>query len=142
MLGELDADPVDAIVVAGDVVSGPHNAEVLELLNNRHQPVHWVRGNCESNPLKADLSDADGSTTIDRAIWTAAALGEGWRNELRSWPISLGLDGVRFCHGTPRDEYEIITRATPDGGPGEALSGVAESLVVGAPARSDRRCLC
>jgi putative phosphoesterase len=131
VLDELDAEPIDAIVVAGDVVSGPQNAEVLELLSNRRQPVHLVRGNCESNALAADLSEADARTTTDSAIWTAAALGERWRNELRSWPISLCLDGVRFCHGTPRDEYEIITRATPDGILAEAFSGVAESLVVG-----------
>jgi putative phosphoesterase len=131
VLDGLDADPVDAIVIAGDVVSGPLNVEVLELLSNRSEPVHWVRGNCESDALEAELSGADASSTQDSAIWTAASLDERWRDELRSWPISLCLDDVRFCHGTPRDEYEIITRSTPDETLAEALSGITESLVVG-----------
>jgi putative phosphoesterase len=131
VLDELDSDPVDAIVAAGDLVSGPLNAEVLDLLSSRSEPVHWVRGNGESDALEADPGRTDASSTQDSAIWTAASLDERRRDELRSWPISLCLDDVRFCHGTPRDEHEIITRATPDEILAEALSEVTESLVVG-----------
>ena len=41
-------DPVDAIVVAGDVVGGPLPREALERLNTRRaEGVHWIRGNSE-----------------------------------------------------------------------------------------------
>jgi len=36
-----------------------------------------------------------------------------------------------FCHGSPRRDDEILTRATPDEVLVEALTGVAEPLVVG-----------
>ncbi len=47
VLDELDREPVDAIVVAGDVVGGPLVRETLELLAARREPTRWVRGNCE-----------------------------------------------------------------------------------------------
>ena len=46
-LAEIDRGPVDAIVVAGDVVGGPLPRECLELLSARPERVHWIRGNSE-----------------------------------------------------------------------------------------------
>ena len=54
-----------------------------------------------------------------------------WRDELARWPISLVLDGVCFCHGSPRRDDEILTRLTPDDVLLDAVSGVAEPLIVG-----------
>jgi hypothetical protein len=65
------------------------------------------------------------------AGWSAAALDQDWRDALASWPISLALDGVRFCHGSPRDEDEILTTATPDPVFASVLADVAEPLVIG-----------
>ena len=48
-----------------------------------------------------------------------------------AWPISLVLDGVCFCHGSPRRDDEILTRLTPDSAVAEALAGTPERLVVG-----------
>jgi predicted phosphodiesterase len=86
VLGELDRDPVDAVVVAGDVVGGPLPLEAL-----------------------------DG----------------GWRDTLASWPIRHELDGVCFCHGSPRCDDEILTRVTPVTALLDALAGVDAALVVG-----------
>jgi predicted phosphodiesterase len=36
-----------------------------------------------------------------------------------------------FCHGSPRRDDEVLTRATPDDALTEALTGVTERLVVG-----------
>ena len=47
VLGEMDREPIDAIVVPGDVVGGPMVAEVLELIDGRREPAHWVSGNGE-----------------------------------------------------------------------------------------------
>jgi predicted phosphodiesterase len=87
VLAELDREPVDAIVVAGDVAAGPMVREALEL---------------------------------------SAA-----RAELASWPISLVLDGVCFCHGSPRRDDENLTLVTPVETIAEALSDTTERLVVG-----------
>ena len=47
VLAEIDDDPVDAIVVAGDAVGGPLVAETLTALEERPEPVYWIAGNCE-----------------------------------------------------------------------------------------------
>jgi putative phosphoesterase len=132
VLAEIDRDPVDAIVVAGDVVGGALVRETLELLDARMEPTHWVRGNSEREAVAA----YDGAALSDdpagrAAAWSAKALDRRWRDELASWPISLALDGVRFCHGSPRRDDEFLTRATPDEVLLEALGGVPERLVVG-----------
>ena len=132
VLAEIDRDPVDAIVVAGDVVGGPLVRETLELLAARREPTRWVRGNCE----REAVAIYDGAPVSDdpagrAAAWSAKALDGRWRDELAAWPISLILDDVCFCHGSPGRDDEIITRITPDPVLRESLTGVAESLVVG-----------
>jgi putative phosphoesterase len=132
VLAEIDQDPVDAIVVAGDVVGGPLVRETLELLAARREPMRWIRGNCE----REAVAIYDGAPVSDdppgrAAAWSAQALDGRWRDELAAWPISLGLDNVCFCHGSPRRDDEIITRLTPDAVLAEALTDVAEPLVVG-----------
>jgi predicted phosphodiesterase len=132
VLAELDREPVDAIVVAGDVVAGALVREALELLATRPEPVHWISGNAEREAVAA----WDGAATADdepgrAAAWSAKALDRPWRDEIASWPIALALDGVRFCHGSPRRDDELLTRATPDAVLRDVLGGVAEPLVVG-----------
>lgn len=132
VLAEIDHDPVDAIVVAGDVVGGPLVRETLELLDARQEPTHWVRGNSEREAVAA----YDGAALADdpagrAAAWSARALDRRWRDELASWPLSVALGGVRFCHGSPRRDDEILTRGTPDEVLVDALAGVPERLVVG-----------
>jgi len=132
ILAELDREPVDAIVVGGDVANGPLVREALELLAARPEPVHWVSGNAEREAVAA----YDGATSSDHptgrsAQWSARALDDRWRAEVGTWPISLVLDGVRFCHGSPRRDDETLTRVTPANVLAEALSGTSERLVVG-----------
>jgi putative phosphoesterase len=132
VLDELDREPVDAIVVAGDVVGGPLVRETLELLAARREPTRWVRGNCEREAVAVyDGAPVSADPAGRAAAWSAQALDSRWRDELAAWPISLGLDDVRFCHGSPRRDDEILTRATPDDVLTEALADVAEPLIVG-----------
>lgn len=132
VLGELDHEPVDAIVVAGDIVGGPQVREVLERLEQRPEPVHWIRGNAELEAVAA----YDGEPMTDdepgrAAAWSAAALDQRWRDELASWPIALALDQALFCHGSPRRDDEILTRATPVQTLRRAVASVDRTLVVG-----------
>lgn len=41
-----------------------------------------------------------------------------------------GLGDILFCHGSPRSDEEILTEASPDICVGEALTGVAQRVVV------------
>jgi putative phosphoesterase len=132
VLGELDQDPVDAIVVAGDVVGGPLSRETLALLAARREPTRWIRGNSEREAVAV----YDGAPVSDdpagrAAAWSAKALDGRWRDEVAAWPISLALDDVCFCHGSPGRDDEIITRITPDAVLLAALAGAGKPLVVG-----------
>lgn len=129
VLGALDAESPDAIVVAGDITGGPLVAECLAALRARPEPLHWVKGNGERDTVAAFDGAAADVAAMER--WSAAALTPDDRDALDSWPIALSLDGVRFCHGSPRSEDEVLTRATPEPVLRDALSGVREGLVVG-----------
>lgn len=132
VLRELDTDPHDRTVVAGDIVAGPLVRQPLELLASRTEPVHWLRGNCEREAVAAFDGVAQGDDQAGRAAgWSARALDRRWRDELESWPVALSLDSVLFCHGSPISDEELITRLTPDEVLLELLAGVSERLVVG-----------
>jgi predicted phosphodiesterase len=129
VLAEVDAD---AIVVAGDVVGGPQPREALEALAARPEPVHWIAGNAERETLAVLGGAAPAEGPPGRAArWSADALDAAWAAQLARWPIRLALDGTCFCHGSPRRDDEILTRATPREALREALADVPEPLVVG-----------
>jgi putative phosphoesterase len=132
VLDELDGERVDRVVSAGDVVGGPYSREALDLLAARAVHVLWISGNAEREAVavwdgKPPADDPAGRA----AAWTAGSLDRGWRDQLASWPITDALDGVRYCHGSPRRDDEILTRATPDAVVRDALGEVREALVVG-----------
>jgi putative phosphoesterase len=132
VLADVDRDPVDAIVVAGDVVGGPLVRETLELLAARRESTRWVRGNCEREAVAIfDGAPVSEDPAGRAAAWSAKALDATWRDELAAWPVSLVLDDVCFCHGSPGRDDEVITRITPDLVLLESLSGAAQGLVVG-----------
>lgn len=132
VLAELDSEQVDALVVAGDVVGGPYPRQVLDLLAGRRESVVWIRGNCEREAVAAwDGAPVPEDEAGRAAAWSAQALDRQWRDRLDSWPIAATLDGVRYCHGSPRRDDEMLTRATPDAVLRDALDGVEETLVVG-----------
>jgi putative phosphoesterase len=113
VLAEVAALDVDAIVAGGDTVAGPFPAESLELLMRREAA--FVRGNADREP-----SD-----------WVAARLDPLARDFLAGLPTTVTLDGVLYCHGSPRSDEEILTRVSPDDRLRAALDGVAERVVVG-----------
>ena len=96
------ADP-DVVVVGGDVVPGRFAAEALARLRALEVDVRWVRGNGER---------------------------ESGDPELGAWPLTVELDGILFCHATPRDDEEILTRVSSPERWREALAGVDRPLVV------------
>jgi putative phosphoesterase len=132
VLAELDGEPVDAIVVAGDVVGGPYPREALELLAARPEKLLCIAGNSEREAVAAWDGEPPAEDEAGRAAaWTAGRLDREWRDELSSWPIAAALDGVLYCHGSPRRDDEVLTRATADEVLAEALAGVGEAAVVG-----------
>ena len=103
VLAEVDAAGADRIVCGGDVVAGPWEQECLDVLHARDAV--FVRGNAERE-----------------------AAAPAWLREL---PHVVSVDGVLYCHGSPRRDDEILTRVSPDDRFREALAGVEECVVVG-----------
>ena len=135
VLREVDAEDVDAIVVGGDVLWGPLQAECLALL--RERDARFLSGNCEDDVLAA---------VNDSSRWCREQLSEEELAFVAGWPFSLeleldGLGQVVFCHASPRSKVENLTRLTPARDLGAALADVDADLVVHGHThvQSDRR---
>jgi putative phosphoesterase len=118
VLADVASLEVDRIVCGGDLVLGPFPRECLERLVDLNAV--FVRGNTDRLP-----ADAAGTE------WVAERLDPLSLEFLRELPESISLGGVRYCHGSPRSDEEILTRVSPDERIRAALAGVEERLVVG-----------
>ncbi|MGZ4348964.1 MAG: metallophosphoesterase family protein [Solirubrobacteraceae bacterium] len=125
------ADP-DAVVVGGDAVPGAFCAAVLDRLDGLEVPVHWVRGNGEREVAAAvdGSPPAEGDNAAQMAAFTAAELGPERARPLGEMPLTVTVDGVLFCHASPRSDDELLTRISSPQRWVEALGGVAAKLVV------------
>jgi putative phosphoesterase len=129
VLEELQRDPVDAIVLGGDVVAGEPPAETLERLRALDGDVRWVRGNTDREVAEPE------SAEWPVARWSGERLDAEQRAFLAGLPerqeLSLaGLGSVLFCHATPRSDEEIVTPLTPDERLAGIVSGVTADVVV------------
>jgi putative phosphoesterase len=135
------ADPAfaraQAVVVGGDVASGPMPAEVLDRLTALQLPVRWVRGNADREVVDFfDRGDTDAGAhppddpAARSDAFTAGHITVAHRDLLASFEEVVRLDGVLYCHGSPRSDEEIITALTPPERLEPMLEGVDEALVV------------
>ncbi|MGH3073262.1 MAG: metallophosphoesterase family protein [Gaiellaceae bacterium] len=120
VLAEVASLDVDAIVCGGDVVAGPFPQECLDRL--RAAEARFLHGNADRYSARAPEGTWE---------WLSAQLDEGAHDFLRTLPLSISLDGVLYCHGSPRDDDEILTKVSPDARFRAALEGVEEQVVVG-----------
>jgi predicted phosphodiesterase len=136
VLADPRAGGAEAIVVGGDVVPGVFASECLSLLRGHELPVHWVRGNGEREVAEAAANGIDPESVAPDALAeltaavTAAALGAELSSWLGTLPTTVALDGVLYCHATPRRDDEMLTRISPAERWSEALGGVEHALVV------------
>jgi putative phosphoesterase len=134
------ADPAfaraDVVVIGGDVAAGPLPAEVLDRLAQLERPIRWVRGNADREVVASfDRGDTDASVYADDpaarvTAYTAGRITRAHRDLLASFEDVVSLEGALFCHGSPRDDNEIITAFTPAERLAPMLEGVDEALVV------------
>ena len=132
------ADP-DAVVIGGDVVPGAFAGAVLDRLDALSAAaggaVHWVRGNGEREVAAAAEGGSAGAApdagddAARMAAFSAAELGAR-AAPLGDLPQTVTVDGVLFCHATPRSDEEMVTRISVTERWAEVLSGVKDGLVV------------
>ncbi len=120
VLAELASLDVETVVCGGDVFAGPFPQECLDLLVGLDAV--FVRGNADGESPRAPAGLWE---------WIAAQLDAASLERVANWPHPVSLDGVLYCHGSPRDLDEILTKVSPDERFRTALAAVEERLVVG-----------
>jgi predicted phosphodiesterase len=123
------ADP-DVVVIGGDVVPGPFARATLDRLAPLR--AQWLRGNGEREvaeaidgpePAPDDLARVTAKLTLDE-------IGPDAARPLGDLPLALEIDGVLFCHATPRKDDEMVTRISTPERWAEVLSTTTAPLVV------------
>lgn len=122
----------ELIVLTGDIAAGPLPVETLDRLVGLGDRVLWVRGNSDRELV--DLAGG-GRTTIPDPIatWAAAHLRPDQVSLLADLPHPLirrleGFGDVLFCHGSPRDDDEVVLVDTRMARWKEALSTLDKSV--------------
>jgi putative phosphoesterase len=123
VLGEVEREGVDAIVVGGDIASGPPQPrEVVELV--RSLPVaRCIRGNAD-RLRDPQYGDDEG------LAWLLERLDDDQVDWLASLPFSAVLDDTLYVHATPQDDETVITELTTDERLAELLAGVERQRIV------------
>ena len=134
VLADVEEIGVDLIVVGGDVAIGPMPRQTIEALHELNDRCRFVRGNGD----RALVDAHDGATGIvdtpDDALMVEQ-LRPDHREFLATFEEAVvidvgGLGSIRFCHGSPRSDEEIITALTSEERLSHVLAGVDERLIV------------
>jgi putative phosphoesterase len=126
VLAEVEREAPDLIVFCGDLTWGPLPEETLGLVRGLH--ARFVRGNADRSLLSLD-------ETSERRRFLAERHDDAALEFVRRFDEAVvvdvdGLGPVRFCHGSPRSDEELVTEATPVQRIREFRAGVGEPVVV------------
>jgi len=113
VLRELEGEHVDEVVFGGDLTWGPQPHETLGLVRSV-EGARFVRGNADRDPDD----------------WERSCLSDEEIAFLQGQPPTVEVDGILFCHATPRSDDEVVTPATSDERLAEILVGVEQRVVV------------
>lgn len=140
VLADIDRQSLDAILVGGDLASGPMPRETLDLLMQLGERARFIRGNSDREVVAQydgrQPATGDGENSFAPVLaWTAERISRKQRDFLASLPELAvlevdGLGDVLFCHGSPRSDEEIITSATSESRLQVMLAGVRQNVVV------------
>jgi predicted phosphodiesterase len=120
VLADIECEGVDGIVVGGDVLPGPIVTPTLDRLRHLTVPAGFIRGNGERETLAMRAGhDSGGVPERYRGMvrWVAEQMTDDDECWLSAWPVTTtmaieGLGDVLFCHATPRNDVELVTRLT------------------------------
>jgi putative phosphoesterase len=117
VLAEVDREGVDAIVIGGDIASGPPQpGEVVELVRSLPN-AHCIRGNAD-RLFDEEFAGDEG------LAWLLERLDDEQARWLASLPFSVTLDDTLYVHATPLDDTTIVTELTTD----EKLAGLLRDV--------------
>jgi len=134
VLDELERVQPDVVVFGGDLTWGPLPAETLTLVRPLAETALFVRGNADRALVEYATGTASEEPS-ERARWILARHDADALQLLRRFVEQTtvdvaGLGPVRFCHGSPRGDTELVTFATPEARVRAFMHGVDERIVV------------
>jgi putative phosphoesterase len=132
VLAEVEAE---LIVVGGDFAAGPWPSETIERLRELGDRVRFIRGNADRELTEPPRPAVAGGPPAAVMEWVRDRLSDDQVQFLATLPLTEtievdSLGAVLFCHGTPRDDDEILTRISPEERWREAIAGVGADVVV------------
>ncbi|HEY1485703.1 MAG TPA: metallophosphoesterase family protein [Micromonosporaceae bacterium] len=138
VLAELASEPVDALILNGDITWGSFPAQTVDLIRaaqDRFEHTVLIRGNGDRALL--ELADGAREPRRPREVWMLAAHRRSDVELLHTVMFQVeveiaGLGVIRACHGSPRADIETITQRTAIERLAEATAGVdADVLLTG-----------
>jgi predicted phosphodiesterase len=132
VLAEPEVAGADAVVLLGDLASGPLPVQTLDLLTGLGDRAIWIAGNGERELLEL-AGDADAEAPDEISRWAARQLRPDQLDLIAALPrtatVSVdGLGEVLCCHATPRDDAEVALVDSPIPRWQDVLAGVAETV--------------
>jgi putative phosphoesterase len=133
VLADIDAADVDLVVSCGDLTWGSHPDQTIALMRGLGARALFIRGNGERAVL--EISGGRRTAGSPREAWVPARHSGSSLEFVAAIPFSVvieitGLGPVRFCHGSPRSDTELVTPATPGERFAELCAGVDEQVLV------------
>ncbi|QMU77879.1 metallophosphoesterase family protein [Streptacidiphilus sp. PB12-B1b] len=133
VLAEPELRSADLVVLCGDLTWGPEPQRVHELIAGLGGRAACVRGNADRYAV--EVATGAREPIGPREAWIPARHSPEALEFLARVPFSLvaevdGLGPVRFCHGSPRSDHELVTFGTPESRFAELASGIEESTLV------------
>jgi putative phosphoesterase len=130
VLAEPDVRSAERIVLTGDIAAGPQPVETLDLLVSLGERVVWVRGNADRELVTVARGGRSEHAVSD---WAGGQLRPEQVELLDALPhpVTLevtGLGPVLFCHGTPRDDDEVVLVDSAMDRWAEVFSGLDEAV--------------
>ena len=110
VLAEPDVRSADLVVVTGDHAAGPMPVETLDAVAALGERCVLVRGNADRELVEVARG---GSSEHPESVWAGAQLRPDQVGLLAGLPhpLTLTVDGfgpVVFCHGSPRDDVDVV----------------------------------
>ena len=133
VLAEPDVQAATTVLIAGDVVPGPHTAEVTGMLRELGSRVVYVRGNGDREVAQAVLTTTP--ETDDIHVWTKRRLDIRDLARVADLPIIVELESAMFCHATPARDDHTFTADTPDEDVRAAVAPISRGTLVVAHTR-------
>lgn len=132
-LADIEARGADLVVSCGDLTWGSQPDETVTLMRGLGDRALFVRGNGERAVL--EIRAGDRPPHAPRQKWVPARHSNQSAEFLATIPFSIvvdvdGLGPVRFCHGSPRGDTEIVTPATPETRVAAFSAGIDERVIV------------